>query len=109
MEDRRSYNYRGWNVHFDPPPIPSRQFDWQATHPDYDGAEDAEDNRICVGGSRAEVQAEIDEWIADNETCPRNASARAGCCLAYIGVGVVILIIIAFAIAARAGLIPEGW
>lgn len=28
--------YRGWNVHYDNPPIPIRSADWSATSPDYD-------------------------------------------------------------------------
>lgn len=28
--------YRGWNVHYDNPPIPIRSLDWSATSPDYD-------------------------------------------------------------------------
>ena len=32
--------YRGYKITFDPPPIPSRNCDWQFVHRDYDGPED---------------------------------------------------------------------
>ena len=28
--------YRGWDVSYDHPPIPTRMFDWSATSPEYD-------------------------------------------------------------------------
>lgn len=55
--------YRGWMISFDYPPIPCRDFDWSATHPDYDGAEDANDNRVVHGRTRDDVIAEIDAWF----------------------------------------------
>jgi len=61
-----SNTYRGWLISFDFPPIPCRQFDWSATHPDYDGAEDANDDRVVHGATRDAVIAEIDAWIAEN-------------------------------------------
>jgi hypothetical protein len=30
--------YRGWTIHYDPPPIPIRNFDWQAYGPNYDAS-----------------------------------------------------------------------
>lgn len=35
---------------------------WQAVHVDYDGAEDANDNRFFFGKTRAEIVEQIDEW-----------------------------------------------
>lgn len=57
--------YRGWTISFDYPPIPCREFDWSATHPDYDGAEDANDNRVVHGRTRDDVIAAIDAWFAE--------------------------------------------
>lgn len=94
MEDRSSYTYRGWNVSFDPPPIPYRGADWQATHPDYDGPED---NRQVMAGSRKAIQIEIDEWIADNETCPRDPNLRALSCFVVLAGMAGICAIIAIA------------
>src|SRR5258708_28381816 len=30
--------YRRWAIHYDPPPIPTRNCDWHFEHDDYDGA-----------------------------------------------------------------------
>lgn len=59
--------HRGWSISFDYPPIPFRDFDWSATHPDYDGADDANDNRHVCASTREGVIAEIDAWCAENE------------------------------------------
>lgn len=97
FEDRSSYTYRGWNVSFDPPPIPTRVFDWEATHPDYDGAPDGNDSRIAYGASRREVQSAIDEWYADNEECPRDPNLRVLSCFVMLATMAAICAIIAIA------------
>ena len=51
--------HRGWTISFDNPPIPCRQFDWSATHPDYD---DVSDHLLVHGRTREDVIAEIDAW-----------------------------------------------
>lgn len=51
--------YRGWDISYDPPPIPIRQFDWQGTHPDYDGDEDS---RFLQAATLEELKADIDEF-----------------------------------------------
>ncbi len=33
--------YRGWQIQFDPPPIPIRSMDWHFVHLNYDGPEDS--------------------------------------------------------------------
>jgi hypothetical protein len=58
--------HRGWLISWDYPPIPVRDFDWSATHPDYDGAEDANDNRHVHAATLEGVIAEIDAWIEEN-------------------------------------------
>lgn len=30
------WNYKGWSISYDQPPIPSRAYDWCATSPEYD-------------------------------------------------------------------------
>lgn len=57
--------HRGWSLSFDYPPIPVRDFDWSATHPDYDGEGD---NRIVHGTDRAAIIAAIDAWYEDQQT-----------------------------------------
>ncbi len=47
------------DTHFDPPPIPVREYDWSAIYDDYDGAEDAP-NRGHIGYGRTEVEAIVD-------------------------------------------------
>lgn len=62
-----SNTYRGWLISFDCPPIPWREFDWSATHPDYDGAHDAHDYRVVRGRTRGDVIAAIDAWYDEQE------------------------------------------
>ncbi|WP_380778103.1 Lar family restriction alleviation protein [Sphingomonas sp. R86520] len=57
--------YKGWLLSFDHPPIPCRQFDWSATHPDYDGADDSNDDRGLQAATRDELVAAIDAWTDD--------------------------------------------
>ena len=64
--------YRGWWITYDPPPIPTRNCDWQYWHDDYDGApmygdEGPADNRCGSAASEADAMAEIDAWIEENE------------------------------------------
>jgi hypothetical protein len=56
-----------WAIHYDPPPIPLRQFDWHYRHDDFDGAPDAGDDRYGHCASLEECKAAIDEYIADHE------------------------------------------
>lgn len=56
--------YRGWTISYDCPPIPCRQFDWSATHPDFDGEGD---DRVVHGRIRADVIAAIDAWYDEVE------------------------------------------
>lgn len=58
-------DYRGWQIEYSPPPIPVRDFDWNATHPDYDGAAGADDNRRVFGKSWDAVRSEIDEYFEE--------------------------------------------
>ena len=59
--------YRDWHIDFDPPPIPTRNCDWQFWHDDFDGAEDANDNRCGYAASLEEAKAEIDLWYDERE------------------------------------------
>lgn len=45
--------YRGWSVNFDPKPIPIRDFDWTATHPDYDASYEGEEDGWTDNGLKA--------------------------------------------------------
>ena len=67
--------YRGWTISYDPPPIPIRDFDWTATHPDYDASYEGPEDGWVDNGLKAsartrdalleEIDALQDEW---NET-----------------------------------------
>lgn len=68
--------YRGWKISFDPPPIPVRSFDWQATHPDYDASYEGEedgwvDNGLKVNAATyedllLEIDCAQDDWDETN-------------------------------------------
>ncbi len=55
--------YKGWDIDYKLTVFPRRVFDYIATPQDYDGAPDAEDNRIVHAASVNEVKALIDEFI----------------------------------------------
>lgn len=67
--------YRGWTISYDPPPIPTRSFDWRATGPDYDAWTEGEgewrDNGHKVDApTREALITEIDRYITEHcETC----------------------------------------
>ncbi|HEY9219508.1 MAG TPA: hypothetical protein VIO94_15785 [Phenylobacterium sp.] len=67
--------YRGWWIDYDPPPIPTRNCDWQFWHDDFDGAPDGNDNRCGSAASLEDAKAEIDLWIEENE--PRTSTEGA--------------------------------
>lgn len=46
---RDQWTYKGWEISFDMPPIPNRNFDWTATSPDFDCDGDSEGFHICSG------------------------------------------------------------
>jgi len=62
--------YRGWSIHYDPPPIPIRSFDWRATGPNYDASFEEgswQDNGESVAAATREALIrEINAWIEDN-------------------------------------------
>lgn len=58
-------DHRGWQIDWAPPPIPTRNFDYVATHPDYDGAPDSGDSRQVFSATINGVVAEIDAWYEE--------------------------------------------
>jgi hypothetical protein len=68
--------HRGWRITCDPPPIPVRDYDWRAHHPDYDASWEGEedgwvDNGLKVNAATrdaliAEIDAAQDEWEETN-------------------------------------------
>jgi len=55
--------YRDFDIHYDPPPIPSRNCDWHWTHKDFDGPED---NRGGHAESAEAAKAAVDFWHEEN-------------------------------------------
>ncbi len=56
--------YRGYEIYV-ADYVPSSRFAWEYGHPDYDGAEDANDGRCGVAASVEECKAQIDELEDD--------------------------------------------
>jgi len=52
--------YKEWDIEYNPKPIPDRRFDYDAVHPDYDGA-DGGNGLAFNAGSIEEAQKKIDE------------------------------------------------
>ncbi len=65
MEQR--IEYRGFVITYDPPPIPTRAYDWQWMSDDYDGAPDSQDTRAGRSASLEAAKADVDEWWDDYE------------------------------------------
>ena len=65
------WRYKGWEISVDMPPIPIRDYDWTATHPQYDVDCDQDgfhDNGMKVhAATYKELLAEIDAFEADLE------------------------------------------
>lgn len=76
------YSYRGWTFHYDPPPIPIRDFDWQAVHPNYDASWEGEEYGWIDNGLKCEARSiellcrEIDE--KEEELTDAAESAKVG-------------------------------
>jgi len=56
------FEYRNYRIHYDPPPIPIRSFDWHFAHKDYDGPEDG---RIGDGPTAEDCMRQIREYEYD--------------------------------------------
>ena len=57
----RPLHYGAYHIWLDPPPIPTRAFDWTFAHEDYDGAPDSGDTRCGFASSIADAVRQIDE------------------------------------------------
>jgi len=56
--------YKGWDITYNPKPIGTRCCDYDAVHPDYDGA-DGGNGLLYTAGSVEHAKQLIDEHIAD--------------------------------------------
>ena len=59
--------YRGFIITFDPPPIPTRAYDWRWMSDDYDGAPDSTDTRAGRSASLADAKADVNAWWDEYE------------------------------------------
>lgn len=55
--------YRKFTIYYDPPPIPTRAFDYHYYHEDHDGTET--DKRCGSAASIEACKAEIDDWYEE--------------------------------------------
>lgn len=62
-------SYGNWTIAYNPPPIPARNCDWQFSHNDFDGAEDAGDTRYGTAGSLIDAMFQIDDMEGDAFDC----------------------------------------
>ena len=67
MKKEYMLTYRGFHITYDPPPIPLRNSDWQYWHDDYDGADDANDDRHGSAKSLNDCRDEIDTYWRENK------------------------------------------
>lgn len=59
--------YRGYNITYWAKPVPTRAWDYDFAHEDYDGAPDSGDHRCGNGASVEDCKEQIDEIIEDEE------------------------------------------
>lgn len=67
------WSYKDWSISFDAKPIPTRQFDWSATSPDYDVDSDQDGFFVCGGeviyaATYEELLQEIEDCLAGEES-----------------------------------------
>lgn len=63
---RDQWTHKGWQIGFDLPPIPTCNFDWSATSPDYDVDCDQDGFHQCAGQMvNAATYEELLEAIED--------------------------------------------
>lgn len=63
--DKKDFKYRGWTIDYWPKPIPMRDFDYTASHDDYDGEDD---HRIVTAKTFEQIKIEIDEWYLEADS-----------------------------------------
>ena len=61
----------GWEIEYNPKPIPSRQFDYDWAHIDYCGARDSGDARCGTSESVEDAVYQINEIIQEAERVAR--------------------------------------
>lgn len=59
--------YRRYEISYWAKPVPTRVWDWDFSHEDYDGAPDSGDHRVGAARSLAEAKEQIDAQIEEEE------------------------------------------
>ena len=59
--------YRGYTITYWAKPVPTRAWDYDFSHEDYDGAPDSGDHRCGNGASVEDCKEQIDDLIEDEE------------------------------------------
>ena len=57
--------YKDWNLEYNPKPIPSRKFDWDCRHNEFDEDPGCDDRNFQCA-SIDEAMEEIDDWDANH-------------------------------------------
>ncbi len=65
-----------WHIRYTCPPIPTRQYDWEYWHDDYDGAPDAFDPRSGNARTPRACRQAIEEWIYEGDSAHLNVQGR---------------------------------
>ena len=60
--------YKGWHIKYNPKSIPVTSHDFDVVHQDYDGAEDAHDDRSFTCADLVEACELIDEYITEEKS-----------------------------------------
>jgi hypothetical protein len=63
-----------WRIAYNPKPIPSRNYDWDFSHIDYDGAPDSGDNRRGTASSPADAIRQIHEITSPPQGQPQGVT-----------------------------------
>lgn len=63
--------HKGWDIQFNPPPIPVRDFDWVAIHPDYEGwmqdGDYVSNGLIVHAPNKTELIKAIEDWEHEHD------------------------------------------
>lgn len=59
-------DYRGFQIEYDPPPVPDRRHDWRWSHPGVDGAPDSGDGRIGTAPTLIDAKLAVDDYLDEH-------------------------------------------
>jgi hypothetical protein len=56
-----------WHIVCDPPPVPTKLYDWHAIHDDFDGSPDAKDDRALYAPTKEAAVAAVEQWVEEKD------------------------------------------